>query len=317
MVGKGHTKEFWHNWKINNPEKEKEKSRKISESQKGLTGPLARAYGVKASLETKHKQSIAKLGKKPWNYGLTAQSSQSVLKNLLATSKTMKEKWKDKKYKKQVSETHKKHRATEETKIKMRKTAIKKYLKTKLPRQGKNEKKILDKIEKLIGYKIIRQYSVDGYFVDGYCKETNTVYEVYEQYHKKDKIAKKDRERRKYIRKNLNCKLLIINDKKLDTKIFVTTYAGNARIDKAIFELIHEGKKLEMPMMQTLPKKVLNDIFEENWRDILGSNMVLDMRDIRKTVTKRCLEVLKRTIINNAINKNDSISERHNITEME
>jgi hypothetical protein len=86
-----------------------------------------------------------------------------------------------------------------------------------------------------------------------------------------------------------------------DTDIFTTTYAGNARIDKAIFELVNNGEKLSMELMHKVPQKVLTDIYEENWRDILNSNMILDMRAIKKAVSKRCLEVLKRVIANNLI----------------
>jgi len=64
-------------------------------------------------------------------------------------------------------------------------------------------------------YKILRQYELSklGYIVDGYCKETNTVYEVYEPFHyfSKEKIQK-DIRRQKEIEEYLKCKFVIIPD---------------------------------------------------------------------------------------------------------
>ncbi len=85
-----------------------------------------------------------------------------------------------------------------------------------------------------------------------------------------------------------------------DSGKIVLKYCTNARIDKNIFKLVDEGIKLDMPMMAHLPKKVTQDIYEEHWSDILNSNYSLDMRKVRKQITKRCLAVLKQVITNNA-----------------
>lgn len=295
--------EQYKKWKNENPEKYKALCEKISKSMKGKCGILARSYGCKTSAETRKKQSDAKKGKHPWNYGLTKENNESVLKNSLSTGKTVKEKWAiDKEYRRKSVKSHKKYRTSEKTKLKMRNSAIKNYLKNKLPRQGKNEKKILDRIEKNIGYKLLRQYSIDGYFVDGYCKETNTVYEIYENYHKSNKVALKDRERRKYIRNKIKCKLIIIKDKIPNTKLFMNKYVLHSLIDKKIFELINEGEFLDLKLMSKLPKAVLEDIYAENWHEILTSNMDLNLKDIRTRVPKRCLQVLKQVMINNQLN---------------
>ena len=78
------------------------------------------------------------------------------------------------------------------------------------PRLGKHEKRILDKVEKKYNIKIIRQYHIKeiGYFVDGYCKETNTVYEIDE----KPKTKERDIKREKEIKEELNCKFIRIKD---------------------------------------------------------------------------------------------------------
>ncbi len=73
---------------------------------------------------------------------------------------------------------------------------------------GKNEKRILDKLEQELDVKIIRQYKCEGYFVDGYIEEINVVIEVDER----PKIKDKDIERERIIKNKLNCKFVRIND---------------------------------------------------------------------------------------------------------
>jgi len=77
---------------------------------------------------------------------------------------------------------------------------------------GKREKQILDERESTDSCKIIRQYCIEtlGYTVDGYCLETNTVYEVYERYH--DYQVQKDLERENEICRHLGCDFIIIWD---------------------------------------------------------------------------------------------------------
>ena len=63
---------------------------------------------------------------------------------------------------------------------------------------GSNEEIILDSVETKLGKKIERQYPLDKYVVDGYCKEINTVFEVDERshFHKPKMIKDKRREDR-------------------------------------------------------------------------------------------------------------------------
>jgi len=81
------------------------------------------------------------------------------------------------------------------------------------PSIGKNETKILNQIEELSNYKIIRQYYIKklGYWVDGYIPELNLVIEVDEEYHKNRK--ERDMKRQKEIEKELKCKFIRIKDK--------------------------------------------------------------------------------------------------------
>lgn len=147
------------------------------------------------SNETRKKISLSRIGK-PWN----GKHSKEFIKKLKERNKNF------------PGFLGKKHSC--ETKKKMRISTIK-YLQKKgklCPRIGRNETRLLDDREKLINFKIIRQYHIKklGYIVDGYCKNNNTVYEVYEKKHL-DK-TQKDLIRQKEIQEFLNCNFIIIWD---------------------------------------------------------------------------------------------------------
>jgi hypothetical protein len=81
------------------------------------------------------------------------------------------------------------------------------------PRKGRSETILLDKQEKIDNCIIDRKFKILNYFPDGYCHETNTIYEVYESYHYlNDNIKKRDEIRQKEIQEVLNCKFVIIQD---------------------------------------------------------------------------------------------------------
>jgi len=86
-----------------------------------------------------------------------------------------------------------------------------------------------------------------------------------------------------------------------DTNFFVLAYCTNARIDKIIFKLLDEGKKLEMQLMHDLPHQVTHDIWEENWKEIVDSKKIVNLRNFKKQVGLRCLHVLKQMIEMNAL----------------
>lgn len=85
---------------------------------------------------------------------------------------------------------------------------VRKYHEGKSPRIGKNEKRILNEIELSLKNRIIRQYEVYGYFVDGYIKKLNLVIEIDE----KPKISKREIRREWEIKKELNCRFIRIKD---------------------------------------------------------------------------------------------------------
>ena len=88
---------------------------------------------------------------------------------------------------------------------------------------------------------------------------------------------------------------------KTDDEYFCAVYCTNARIDKCIFKLIDEGKKLDMTMMGDLLNFVYKDIWEENWNEISFSKKKIDLLNLKKLVSKRVLEVLKQAIVNNSL----------------
>lgn len=91
-----------------------------------------------------------------------------------------------------------------------------------------------------------------------------------------------------------------------DSEKIVYAYCTNPRIEKAIMKLMDEkDMDLSLKMMQYLPKMVWEDIIEEEWREILNSNYVLNLHRVRKIVAKRCLAVLKQMIVNQVIIGND------------
>ena len=99
----------------------------------------------------------------------------------------------------------------ESTRIKLRIARQKQILKNGGgPNIGKNETAALNKIEEIFKIKIIRQYLICGYFVDGYCKSTNTVFEIDEKHHECNR--KQDRKRQTIIENKLKCKFVRIQD---------------------------------------------------------------------------------------------------------
>ena len=88
-----------------------------------------------------------------------------------------------------------------------------------------------------------------------------------------------------------------------DSELLIATYCTNARLDKIIFKLIDEGYKLEMPLMHILPKRVMEDIYEENWKEICWSNWSINFKTLRQKIPKRCMAVLKQMITNQELMK--------------
>lgn len=84
--------------------------------------------------------------------------------------------------------------------------------------------------------------------------------------------------------------------------VFCLRYCTNARIDKQIFKLIDEGNKLDLPLMEYLPRRVWRDIWEEEWEEIISGKVKnIDFAECRRIIARRCLSVLKQIIATQAI----------------
>jgi len=210
-----------------------ETKRKMSEAHKGrivskeTREKIGKAHkGKKISEEAKIKMSNAKKGK-PSN--MKGKQHTNLTKKKISEANKGNSAWnKGKKgninsgrthFKKGEPSAFKGRKHSEETKKKLGKFAREKRIKEILEQGhslqlGKNEKKILDEMEKKIGYKIYRQYNIIGYILDGYCKELNIVFEVDEDFHfdSEGNLSKKDLKRQKDIEDELNCKFIRIKD---------------------------------------------------------------------------------------------------------
>lgn len=183
------------------------KDKKLSEEHKKKIGRKLR--GRKVSKETLNKMSIRKI--KDYKEGkiekMTGDKNPS---KRLEVRKKISEKLIGNKN--AIGSKGSKNRIiSEETRQKMRLATIN-YInlhsKGIQPHLGRHEKKILDKIEQKIKIKILRQYFIGGYFVDGYIPNINVVIEIDEI----PKIKKRDIERERFIKKKLNCKFIRIKD---------------------------------------------------------------------------------------------------------
>lgn len=89
-----------------------------------------------------------------------------------------------------------------------------------------------------------------------------------------------------------------------DEEYLTAMYCTNYRIEKGILKLLDEGKELHMSMMKFLPNLVYDDLWEENYKEIIHlKQKTICFDTLRKQVTKRCLNVLTQFITNNALNK--------------
>jgi very-short-patch-repair endonuclease len=168
------------------------------------------------------KEKISKNKKTSYKIGKTIpywKDKKRDIKTNKKISRTLKGRLSPMKGKKQTSDTIQKIKKSnlglkrnEKTKIKNRINRQNQILKNGGgPNIGKHEIYILDELEKLFNYKIIRQKEVEGYFLDGYIPELNLCIEV-DEYAHKHKIEK-DKLRENIIQKKLNCKFLRIEDR--------------------------------------------------------------------------------------------------------
>ncbi len=79
-----------------------------------------------------------------------------------------------------------------------------------------------------------------------------------------------------------------------DVDEMVHKYAPRMRIQKKIDVLTKEqDKDLEMELMEDLPMMVVDDIFEEEYKDIVRSSYSINFKSFRSKVADKCVEVLR------------------------
>lgn len=77
-------------------------------------------------------------------------------------------------------------------------------------KKGIREKAALDTIEQLLGIKLIRQFTVGGFRIDGYDVDNKIAYEIDEEQHNNKKHSQHDILRQKFIEEQLQCKFVRI-----------------------------------------------------------------------------------------------------------
>src|SRR3990167_6675834 len=142
-------------------------------------------------------------GRKSWNFGLTKEIDIRIKKLSEDPNRI-----------KKIGKASKGHIVSLKTRKKIGDKLFNRIHKLGLHKKGKNEKKILDNIAKKIGYKIIRQYAINRYVVDGFVPELNIVYEVDELHHFDcyGNLRKKDKSRQNEIENELKCKFIRVKD---------------------------------------------------------------------------------------------------------
>lgn len=83
-----------------------------------------------------------------------------------------------------------------------------------------------------------------------------------------------------------------------DDDKLVLSYATNERIEKIILKLMDEGIPLELKMMNILPIRVWEDIWEENWKEIISKKWILNLHNCKKFSTQRCFSILNNMVTN-------------------
>jgi len=178
--------------------------------------------GRKQSREQIEKNRLSHIGIKVWNDGLTKSDpriSKQVEKRMREGKYAHTEKTKHILSIRTTNNPNRywlgKHRS-EEDKKRMRISAWNYIRKTynASPRVGRNEDKIMNAIQTTLNTPVERNFYVDGYFCDGYCKELNIVFEVDEEYHfVNNQLSEKDLRRQDNIIKTLNCKFIRIRER--------------------------------------------------------------------------------------------------------
>lgn len=81
-----------------------------------------------------------------------------------------------------------------------------------------------------------------------------------------------------------------------DSERLIAKYCTNQRIIKWIYKLRDEGYDIEMSLMEHLPRRVWEDIWEEEYKEIVWKRWTIDLHKARSILSSRCAKVLKNEI---------------------
>lgn len=196
---------------------------KSKEIRQKIKNTCLNRYGVDNPVKNKLiKEKIKQTNKEKTGYNYTFENPkvQEKIKQTNLNNYGVENVFSSEKIKKKLKNTWLKNLGTDNPwkskKIiaKIRETKMKNGTYTPLfPQIGKNECKLLNEQEVKNNCKIDRNFKIGPFFPDGYCHETNTIYEIYEQWHYSSKEQiEYDKTRQEYIINKLSCKFIIIQD---------------------------------------------------------------------------------------------------------
>lgn len=85
---------------------------------------------------------------------------------------------------------------------------------------------------------------------------------------------------------------------KNDTEKIYLKYSTTARIKKVALKLRdEENVEINRKMMHKLPNAIIYDIYEEHGKEIFMSNYIINFKELKKLISKRCLKVIDDILI--------------------
>lgn len=80
-----------------------------------------------------------------------------------------------------------------------------------------------------------------------------------------------------------------------DTEEFIAKYITEQRIKKKVHKMVSTGEweTVSKSMMEELPTKVIEDAWEEEYREVLQSDLEINMGELRHKTCRKCVSVLE------------------------